>query len=233
MREANANSCAASRASKLPLRAEGRTPRTRRWRKWISSGMRPRPRKVGRQDYYSAAAMPRRAGPARRMSRWRFSGATRMRIWVTPVAKIGAADHLAILVDPVLTARPLPAGSTRSSVSRARLSLFSISPSSASSRRPLTAETRQGCRRDCAHSVSDASPRGGIETIRLVPDFEQALRLRLGIDAKLGEDGIDVGALIGRSPRRRCRGHAGSGRLRALLRAWRGRRRSAWSADRR
>jgi hypothetical protein len=33
---------------------------------------------------YSAAAMPSRAPPARRVSRWRFSGATRIRKWVTP-----------------------------------------------------------------------------------------------------------------------------------------------------
>ena len=32
--------------------------------------------------------------------------------------------------------------------------------------------------------------------VRLVPDFEQAPRLGLGIDAELGKDGIDVGALM-------------------------------------
>src|SRR6476660_5881989 len=42
----------------------------------------------------------------------------------------------------------------------------------------------------------DARPRSGVETIGLVPDFEQALRLSLDIDAKFAEDGVDVGALM-------------------------------------
>jgi MazG family protein len=56
----------------------------RRWKRFISCGTRPRPRRPALVRNSYSAAMPSRAGPARRARRWRFSGATRIRKRVTP-----------------------------------------------------------------------------------------------------------------------------------------------------
>jgi len=78
------NSCAGFVASKLPFARKAEHLRIRRWKRWTSSGTRPRPRKAVSRNSYSAVAMRSRAAPAKRCSRWRFSDATRMRKWVTP-----------------------------------------------------------------------------------------------------------------------------------------------------
>lgn len=85
LRDANAKFVRRFRSIEAALRAEGRTPEAATLEEMDQlPGMRPRPRRPARRTSYSAAAMPSRAGPARRMSRWRFSGATPRRIWVSP-----------------------------------------------------------------------------------------------------------------------------------------------------
>ncbi len=72
------------RGKRLP-RTDG-AARTRRSRRWISCGTRRR-KPSGRAEASSYDAARSRAGPARRASRSRFSGATRMRSEVTPSPK--------------------------------------------------------------------------------------------------------------------------------------------------
>ena len=76
------NSCGGFAVSRRRSPRTAASPKTRRSRKWTRCGTRRRrPRKMARS--YSAASR-RRAGPARRASRSRFSGATRMRKAVMP-----------------------------------------------------------------------------------------------------------------------------------------------------
>ena len=93
------NSCDASAASRRRSPRTVERPKTRRSRRWIDSGTKPR----RRREELEATPRPRgrRAGPARRARRSRFSGATRMRKAVMPSPRGFALDHLAILVDPI------------------------------------------------------------------------------------------------------------------------------------